>query len=69
VGRQQGSLTVEVEQVIDAVCALGCNVVCAYITGLRNGEIRPEYSGLDADQRKRLLEELEAIMSVYKDGC
>lgn len=68
-GRQTGSLTVEVEQVIDAVCALGCNVVRAYISGLRKGEIRPEYAGLDAVQRKRLLQELEAIMSVYNDRC
>jgi hypothetical protein len=57
----------EVELTIDAICALGCDVVSGYIRALQNGEVRPEYRSLDASQRARLLQELRSIMSVYED--
>ena len=58
--------TPPVEQAIDAICALGCDVVRAYILALGNGETRPEYATLDAAQRASLLAELQAIMAVYE---
>jgi hypothetical protein len=56
----------EIEKAIDAICLLGCEVVSAYICALKNGETRPEYQALDADQRSGLLDELESIMTVYQ---
>lgn len=61
-------LTPGVEQAIDAICALGCDVVRAYILALGNGEMRPEYAALDAAQRASLLAELQDIMAVYESG-
>jgi hypothetical protein len=58
----------QVEQAIDVICALGCELVQAYIAALRRGETRPEYAALDAGQRAQLLDELQAIMSVYERG-
>lgn len=58
-----------VEQAIDAICALGCDLVNAYIVALQNGEPRPEYATLSEQQRASLLSELQAIMSVYGEKC
>jgi hypothetical protein len=69
VGKQADTLTAEVEQALDAVCVLGCDEVRACIADLQKGETRPEYARLDADQRIRMLSELQAIMSVYDDRC
>ena len=60
-------LTSGLEQAIDAICALGCDVVRAYILALGNGEIRPEYAALDTAQRASLLAELQDIMAVYEN--
>ena len=57
----------EIEQVIDAICLLGCDVVSAYICALQNGETRPEYRALDADQRAGLLDQLQSILAVYEN--
>jgi len=62
-------LAPQVEQAIDVICALGCELVTAYIGALRRGETRPEYAALTAGQRARLLDELQAIMSVYEPRC
>lgn len=61
-------LTPPVEQAIDAICALGCDVVRAYILALGSGETRPEYAALGAAQRSSLLAELQEIMAVYEDS-
>ncbi len=55
-----------VEQAIDTICALGCDVVAAYISSLRKGQLRPEYQSLTAIEREHLLDELQSIMSVYE---
>jgi hypothetical protein len=55
----------EVEQAVDAICALGCDVVAAYIESLRQRQQRPEYRLLNETQRSSLLRELQSIMSVY----
>ena len=68
-GRQTESLTEEVERAVDAVCALGCDLVRANISALQKGEVRTEYAALDTGQRERLLQELQSIMSVYEDRC
>ena len=60
------NLSPEVEKAIDAICALGCDAVSAYIDALRKGELRPEYQSLDEIQRASLLQELQSIMSVYE---
>ena len=63
------NLSPEVEKTIDAVCALGCDVVSVTINALQKGELRPEYQSLDEIQRTCLLRELESIMAVYQDRC
>ncbi|MGB5405430.1 MAG: hypothetical protein WBN08_15015 [Thiogranum sp.] len=60
------NLSAEVEKTIDAICALGCDEVSAYIKALQKGELRPEYQSLDEIQRAILLQELRSIMSVYQ---
>jgi hypothetical protein len=59
----------QVERAMDAICALGCELVRAYIAALQRGESRPEYAALDAAQRASLLKQLQAIMAVYADRC
>jgi hypothetical protein len=61
------SMQPEVEQAVDRVCALGCDVVSAYIKALQQGQARPEYQSLDSAQRAALLSELQSIMAVYGD--
>ena len=56
----------EVMVAIDRICALGCDLVTAYIQVLQAGESRPEYVELDATQRASLLHELQLIMSIYE---
>ena len=56
----------EVMVAIDRICALGCDLVTAYIQALQAGESRPEYVELDATQRASLLHELQLIMSIYE---
>ena len=55
-----------IEHAIDAICALGCDVVTAYIHSLRQGQTRPEYQLLNHAERDRLLHELQSIMAVYE---
>ena len=61
----QAGIEPQVEQAIDAICALGCERVTAYIRALDNGEERQEYAALDNRQRACLLQELRSIMAVY----
>ncbi len=55
-----------VQQVLEAVCARGCRYVNACIEALAEGRPGSDYAGLDAAQRRRLLDELRAIMAVYE---
>lgn len=59
-------LDAEVVQALDTICALGCEVVSAYIQALRQGDLRPEYQGLSTEQRASLLHQLESVMAVYE---
>jgi hypothetical protein len=69
VGGYLRQLEPQVERAMDVICALGCELVRAYIAALQRGETRPEYAALDAGQRASLLNELQTIMSVYADRC
>ena len=62
------NLDPKVEEAVDVICALGCDVVTAYIHSLRQGASRPEYQLLNQDQRDELLHELQSIMSVYEQN-
>ena len=55
-----------VQQVVEAVCAQGCRYVNACIEALAQGRPERDYAGLDAAQRRQLLDELRAIMAVYE---
>jgi hypothetical protein len=58
----------DVESAMDSICALGCEIVDAYISALTRGEARPEYRALDRAQRASLLAELQSVMAVYRCG-
>ena len=64
-GGPVNSLSPQVEAALDRICALGCEVVSAYIAALAKGESRSEYAELDDAGRASLLAELQSIMSVY----
>jgi hypothetical protein len=57
----------ELEQAVEAICALGCTVVRDCIRALQQAQSRPEYQSLEPQQLPSLLYELQAIMAVY-DG-
>ena len=54
---------------LEAMCEKGCRRVWQDIDALERGENRPETRGLDAAERRVLLQELRQIMAVYADRC
>jgi len=54
-----------VQSVVESICGLGCDRVRAIIRSLEAGELVGEASELVESQRRELLAELKAIMSVY----
>jgi hypothetical protein len=52
-------------QCIEALCQLGCDSVRNTIAALEQGQPVAQMEGLDAEQRRRVLAELKAIMAVY----
>ena len=66
-GRWTKNLAPKVEQTIDAICVIGCDVVSATIGALQNGELRREHLSLDEITRASLLQESLSILSVYQD--
>lgn len=61
------SLDPDVEDAVDAICALGCQLVTEYMSALENAQTRAEYRHLDSRQRASLLHELRSIMAVYEN--
>ncbi len=61
------SLEPEVEQTVEAICALGCALVRDCIRALQQAQSRPEYKLLDPQQCASLLRELQSIMAVYDE--
>lgn len=55
----------QVIAVLDAICNQGCDYVDSCIEILTAGGNPPQIAGLSVRQRRHLLEELQAIMSVY----
>lgn len=58
-----------VEQVVDRICAQGCERTRQCIRALQETRSQPEYAHLDEACRNTLLQELQAIMAVYDDRC
>lgn len=54
-----------VQSVVESICGLGCDRVRQIIQSLEAGELVGEASGLVESQRREVLAELKAIMSVY----
>ena len=50
---------------VEAICARGCTHVREVIRELEADRPPRELALLDADQRRRILQELQAIMAVY----
>ncbi|NEX21678.1 hypothetical protein G3480_15390 [Thiorhodococcus mannitoliphagus] len=58
-----------VEACVEILCSRGCRQVRLDIAALQAGKDLPETRELSAEQKARLLIELEQIMSVYGDSC
>jgi hypothetical protein len=58
-----------VEDCVELVCQKGCRSVRLIIAALERGEDVPEARGLDEEDRRGLLEELQSIMAAYGDTC
>lgn len=58
-----------IEQYVEMLCNQGCRQVTVIIAALRAGEAVPGLESLDEVELARVLAELEAIMSVYENGC
>jgi hypothetical protein len=54
-----------VNQCIEAMCQCGCDAVRATIEALKLGDEIPQVALLSSDEKRRVLEELKAIMAVY----
>lgn len=54
-----------IQQCVEAVCQLGCDSVRRTIAALEAGQPVAQVAGLDAEQRRRVLAELKAVMAVY----
>lgn len=66
----QGSVVrVDIDSVVERICAKGCRAVRADIQTLLAGHDLPETRSLDAVTRHRVLAELVAVMEVYGDEC
>ncbi len=57
----------KIEACVTRICELGCASVNHLIEDLCAGRERPEYAGLDEEERGELLRELSSVMSVYRD--
>ncbi|NCA69664.1 MAG: hypothetical protein EOM91_06065 [Sphingobacteriia bacterium] len=65
-----GSLDLErVDSCIESICARGCASVRRDIATLEAGGDLSETRALTPAERRRLLDELRQIMSVYGDAC
>ena len=58
-----------VEQCVELLCQKGCRAVWEDIALLENGGQLPETAGLKLSERKRVLNELKAVMAVYDGKC
>jgi hypothetical protein len=57
-----------VEQCVENLCKAGCGRVYVYIEALQQDEIFPEVVHLSPVERKKVLDQLVAIMKVYGGG-
>ena len=58
-----------VEHVVEAVCSLGCKAVHGVIAQLESGGFVAEAAELTRFERRRVVEELKDVMSVYAYRC
>lgn len=56
----------ELQNIIEQLCAAGCQQVNVHITAIEAGEVPGEMRGLDRSDRQLILGELRAIMAVYE---
>ena len=58
-----------VDHCVEYLCEQGCAKVSAYIEALQNDQRLPELNRLSDDERQAVLDELVAVMSVYRGNC
>jgi hypothetical protein len=59
----------KIEECVEILCNKGCRAVRKDIAALERGQPLPEVWQLDAEERRKVLAELQAIMAVYGDSC
>ena len=59
----------QIDQCVEILCQKGCRSVREEIQLLEQGVILPELKALDDLSRRKVLNELRAIMAVYGDSC
>lgn len=57
--------TKQVNQCVDALCQCGCDAVRATISAMEIGAEIPQLQTLNSEERRVVLDELKAVMSVY----
>lgn len=55
----------QVNECVEALCLTGCDMVRATIKAMEEGLPVAQTDGLNADEKRKVLEELRAIMAVY----
>ncbi len=59
----------KISQCVEMLCSQGCSRVSGFIAGLKARQEFPEMAGLNAQQRRQVLDELVSVMAAYKGRC
>ncbi len=59
----------KIEHCVEMVCRKGCKLVWHDIATLEQGRSLPETHDLSLSEQQEVLQELKAIMAVYKGSC
>ena len=58
-----------IDDCVEQLCQKGCAQVWGDIDALEQGKVLPETEDLSDGERRSVLDELKAVMKVYKDRC
>ncbi len=58
-----------IEDCVERLCQKGCKALWTDIERMDRGQVLPELSGLDANERAEVLKEIKSLMAVYKGSC
>jgi hypothetical protein len=67
--RKKGMQDKRLQACVESICSKGCHSVRRDMEQLQQGGELEETQGLSVCEKRLVLKELEAIMSVYGDSC